>query len=238
MTESLWFQIAQQATAGSERIAPLPARVLIEEEARDGPEGWSHEKAWDPLHLEQADIETLRRSLVEQMCSKVAHDQLISLYHTTAQAIAATCAEAFQSTMQSMVTATRDSVSSWRQFEAAIRSKFSIMFHKELEGLRHRLIDEVQYARHQLEVLPTESTVPLDLSKQTPTSTLLPVVFGEFNEEVNNVLSTAFNQFEHLTKGERLALAKRTGLTQKQVATWASTPVLMCFHYAKTNQIP
>ncbi|SDA02306.1 BZ3500_MvSof-1268-A1-R1_Chr7-3g09628 [Microbotryum saponariae] len=216
MAPNDWHQIAGHAAALlmclAHKVAPIEDK-RTERCFVDPPQtrNWT----WEPLQFESIDKSRLQADLAAFRCTDVAQEHLASLYLASAEALSASCSESFEITMAKLVTVVCD-LDSFRISEAAIRQRFTAEFRLELRRFRDEMLQQVLAASADF----SKDVAPLQALKSSFKPSLVQATAGGFSSQVNQILFTAFTQFEHLTKGERLALAKRTGLSQKQVATW------------------
>ncbi|SCZ97887.1 BZ3501_MvSof-1269-A2-R1_Chr7-2g09351 [Microbotryum saponariae] len=178
---------------------------------------------WDQLHLRISNHSAFQNGMDLLHCSSDVQKELAHLYTSSLEDIRVSCIEAFESTMRNLSAAVHDhELDIFRRSEEAVRKRFTDLFTFESETMRVKLLEEIDRARQQ--VVSSDARAPASPSSREAKSTSINdgvnQMNGTFDAVVNKILLSAFTQFEHLTKGERLALAKRTGLSQKQVATW------------------
>ncbi|SCV70595.1 BQ2448_3357 [Microbotryum intermedium] len=223
MALSGWNDIAEQAKA---LLGTLSRQSYQANESEQRGRGCVTHPAltqWEPLQPPHVDGTDLLKKLQAMKCSEVVQQWLVSAYLANGKTLASTCSRAFDTTMRNIASASNpNEMNEFRSAEGATRTRFNFELDQQLAVLGDMLLEQVRCASKQSAAMHdscNSMSRPAEVDNPKITGTFLHPA-GSFTGEVNKILLTAFHQFEHLTKGERLALAKRTGLREKQIVTW------------------
>lgn len=104
-----------------------------------------------------------------------------------------------------------------------LQARCSCDYVSTVQQIRSALLAEVSSARARL--LSTPHAPPSPPSSSTTSPSLTPGT-GTFTPATLDLLESAFELTHHISRAEKAELARVTGLTERQLATWVSVGFL------------